>query len=111
MLNMEDGYTPLADDWGLTRFSTEEAASDAAKEHRLGKVFGFEVFEMRDGQLSIEDRLQWNANEMARQSAEIKRLRDWMNDLQSGMYINCVYCGHRYQYGSADIILPTWHNF
>jgi hypothetical protein len=20
----------------------------------------------------------------------------WINDLQSGMYINCVYCGHRY---------------
>lgn len=27
---------------------------------------------------------------------EIKRLREWVNDLQSGMYINCVYCGHRY---------------
>ena len=27
---------------------------------------------------------------------EIKRLQQWVNDLQSGMYINCVYCGHRY---------------
>lgn len=27
---------------------------------------------------------------------EIKRLTKWVNDLQSGMYINCVYCGHRY---------------
>ena len=27
---------------------------------------------------------------------EIERLRQWVNDLQSGMYINCVYCGHRY---------------
>ena len=26
----------------------------------------------------------------------IKQLREWNNDLQSGMYINCVYCGHRY---------------
>ena len=25
-----------------------------------------------------------------------ERLQDWVNDLQSGMYINCVYCGHRY---------------
>ena len=23
-------------------------------------------------------------------------LRQWVNDIQSGMYVNCVYCGHRY---------------
>jgi hypothetical protein len=28
--------------------------------------------------------------------SELERLRAWVNDLQSGMYINCVYCGHRY---------------
>jgi len=28
--------------------------------------------------------------------AENKQLRKWVNDLQSVMYINCVYCGHRY---------------
>lgn len=27
---------------------------------------------------------------------EIDRLNQWVNDLQSGMYVNCVYCGHRY---------------
>lgn len=27
---------------------------------------------------------------------EIARLKRWVSDLQSGMYINCVYCGHRY---------------
>jgi hypothetical protein len=26
----------------------------------------------------------------------IAELVAWVNDLQSGMYINCVYCGHRY---------------
>ena len=26
----------------------------------------------------------------------IRKLQSWVNDLQSGMYINCVYCGHRY---------------
>lgn len=26
----------------------------------------------------------------------IRRLQRWVDDLQSGMYINCVYCGHRY---------------
>ena len=29
-------------------------------------------------------------------SEENKRLEAWIDDLQSGMYINCVYCGHRY---------------
>lgn len=33
---------------------------------------------------------------MKRCENEIKRLQQWINDLQSGMYINCVYCGHRY---------------
>jgi hypothetical protein len=28
--------------------------------------------------------------------ADNTRLRQWVNDLQSGMYVNCVYCGHRY---------------
>jgi len=27
---------------------------------------------------------------------ENARLQQWINDLQSGMYVNCVYCGHRY---------------
>ena len=28
--------------------------------------------------------------------AEIAALKPWVDDLQSGMFINCVYCGHRY---------------
>lgn len=28
--------------------------------------------------------------------AENKRLQAWVNDLHKGVYINCVYCGHRY---------------
>lgn len=30
---------------------------------------------------------------------EIRRLNKWIDDLQSGMFINCVYCG--YQYGPS----------
>ena len=26
----------------------------------------------------------------------VQRLQKWIDDLQSGMFINCVYCGHRY---------------
>ena len=28
--------------------------------------------------------------------AEVARLNKWVIDLQSGFYVNCVYCGHRY---------------
>jgi len=27
---------------------------------------------------------------------EVSQIQQWINDLQSGMYVNCVYCGHRY---------------
>lgn len=27
---------------------------------------------------------------------ENERLIDWVNDLQSGMYLNCAYCGYRF---------------
>lgn len=33
---------------------------------------------------------------LGRMSRDILRFETWVADLQSGMYINCVYCGHRY---------------
>lgn len=27
---------------------------------------------------------------------DLERYKQWIKDLQSGMYVNCVYCGHRY---------------
>ena len=36
---------------------------------------------------------------------ENRRLRKWVADLQSGMYVNCVYCGHRY--GPKDKVPTT----
>jgi Zn ribbon nucleic-acid-binding protein len=43
------------------------------------------------------------ASEEARTRAERERdeLRWWVDDLQSGMYVNCVYCGHRYGPGDT----------
>jgi hypothetical protein len=35
-------------------------------------------------------------NEVEALRAEINRLEQHVADLQSGMYVNCVYCGHRY---------------
>jgi len=34
-------------------------------------------------------------NHLPRQE-DVDNLKLWVSDLQSGMYINCVYCGHRY---------------
>lgn len=33
---------------------------------------------------------------------EIQRLRKWVADLQDGMYVNCIYCGHRYPPGTPE---------
>lgn len=33
---------------------------------------------------------------LGRMSKDILQFEKWVADLQSGMYINCVYCGHRY---------------
>ena len=35
-------------------------------------------------------------SELRRLRAENERLTAWVADLQSGMFVNCVYCGHRY---------------
>lgn len=40
---------------------------------------------------------QDNARKMFESLLEEKeRLEQWVKDLQSGMFVNCVYCGHRY---------------
>jgi len=46
--------------------------------------------------------------EIAKLKGEVERLNAWVNDLQSGMYINCVYCGHRY--GPKDKVPCTMAN-
>lgn len=40
-------------------------------------------------------------NEIDRLRAENERLGSWVSDIQSGMYVNCVYCGHRYGPGET----------
>ena len=36
---------------------------------------------------------------------EVEELRAWVTDLQSCLFINCVYCGHRY--GPANAQTPA----
>ena len=42
---------------------------------------------------SIEEKYEAEINKL---NKALEQYRRWTNDLQSGMYINCVYCGHRY---------------
>lgn len=64
--------------------------------------------------MTLEDRLEqvanhdWRVSMLAHTSdtaeearATILRLKGWLADLQSGMYVNCVYCGHRYGPGET----------
>ncbi len=44
---------------------------------------------------------------LAALTAENQQLEAWIDDLQSGMYINCVYCGHRYGPNSGPNHLVT----
>ena len=53
----------------------------------------------------ISRRLRWGADTVDRLQAEVERLLGWVNDLQAGMFINCVYCGHRY--GPDDEVPAT----
>lgn len=39
-------------------------------------------------------------DEVERLKQELEKYKQWVADCQSGMYINCVYCGHRY--GPSD---------
>lgn len=53
------------------------------------------------------DALSDEVNALRQENA---RLRRWVADLQSGMFVNCVYCGHRYgpdpgtQVAMADVL-------
>ena len=52
-------------------------------------------------QKRVEELLLGKITELANrvtteEQREIARLEKWISELQSGMYINCVYCGHRY---------------
>lgn len=62
----------------------------------------------RFGNTAVRYSVQWGGSALQvrdKQRAEIERLEKWVADLQSGMYINCVYCGHRY--GPQDEVPAT----
>lgn len=48
----------------------------------------------------LEQQVMGLRQQSVKDAAENERLHQWVNDCQAGMYINCVYCGHRY--GPSD---------
>lgn len=47
---------------------------------------------------------EWSEH-IDRLEAELAEAKQWIDDCQAGMYINCVYCGHRY--GPDDEVEAT----
>jgi len=41
------------------------------------------------------------------QDTRVAELEAWINDLHSGMFINCVYCGHRHGRSREEIPADT----
>ena len=50
---------------------------------------------------AVDTELESLNNCIVKLVAENRRLVDWVVDLQSGLYVNCVYCGHRYGPGET----------
>jgi hypothetical protein len=81
------------------------AAAEEIFEERLrimSKMLQYIAFvltgdEQADSQLAA-DRI---VEERDALKAERDRLKRWVGDLQSGMYVNCVYCGHQYGPGET----------
>ncbi len=58
--------------------------------------------QLYDRELKRSKEMEGTIADLRRRLAEAQQ---WVHDLQSGMYINCVYCGHRY--GPKDKVACT----
>lgn len=52
------------------------------------------IINERMGGPDSDQSIEWNG--IQELTDHINSLNAWIDDLQSGMYVNCVYCGHRY---------------
>ena len=60
------------------------------------KAVDAEVQQLKDDQKALVSVINAPSPTIGNLEAELARYKRWVDDLQSGMYINCVYCGHRY---------------
>lgn len=71
--------------------AAQDAAAEIARLTELVRVVEAQALILRDTE---------RAARLAAEG-ESATMRRWVDDLQSGMYINCVYCGHRYGPGET----------
>ena len=82
----------------LYRVSVEWLEMKAEIERKDNQLAAMDtITSQRDEMLAERDKL---AEKLKGRDDEARRLYSWIDDLQSGMYVNCVYCGHRY--GPSD---------
>lgn len=82
---------------------------------RTGRgIYGAETYDSYGGELIGESMGTADALFVAaarvdvpRLVAEVERLQQWVADLQSGLWLNCVYCGHRYGPGEPTSALTA----
>ena len=60
-----------------------------------------QIAELRGLTRDLTTALEGRNQKIAALEAEVERLKGWVDDLQGGMYVNCVYCGHRYGPGET----------
>jgi hypothetical protein len=86
-----------------TKFDLDFALKLGDREwNGLKEIFDL-LYAYQDTKLTPEQIIQLNTfsgSELEKMLVKIQQLQQWVNDLQSGMYVNCVYCGYRY--GPAD---------
>jgi hypothetical protein len=85
---------------GLNCTDVGRVRAHALAEQMLGRRIPKTTMAQDDESAKIQERI---ALKLDREAAMLLRfaeyqanVRAWINDLQSGMYVNCIYCGHRY---------------
>ncbi len=81
------------DDDGVAHIEIQEGLSKSEKDALNSKALE-RLAQYEDKGTSPENCL--SVIEMGMTAITLERYKRWINDLQSGMYVNCVYCGHRY---------------
>lgn len=96
------GGRPIPEEMHVLPFDNDtpllgDGAPDARQIDDLLRVLA--TIRHRFGNTAVRYSIQWGSQgcrAIDGQKREIERLQQWVADCQSGMYVNCVYCGHRY---------------
>jgi plasmid maintenance system antidote protein VapI len=86
----------------LARLAEQEKEKKMSNDQSEKPQISDTLKKILDGAPSIESLIPdpYVVMDLQRKSVElhshILELQQWINDLQAGCYINCVYCGHRY---------------